>query len=177
MLGTVLGLLGGATQGTGQYLAGRKQRKVSQQENARQLQNAERAQQISNQNISAHGASAANSALAAGQQQRKQLMQELQGQQLFSPSVAPQMNVNARLRNAQQLNSRAALGSYNDWALRQTIQSILAQNELNKLYDQAVGDMALYDTRMDEAGSSYGALQGMGSGLSLAGGLGNALKG
>lgn len=132
------GLIGSAFQQRAQVEADRLVANARAFEMNKQKEYAEQAARIVAENAKQQGADTAKQRLAEGQANRLQAFEKI-GQQNIYGENQPQQNGMDALRTANLGKHRAVLGSYGDWALRDMIQKIQVQNELNKLYDSAQG--------------------------------------
>lgn len=110
----------------------------------RQKEYAQRAQNVITESAKFKGSDNAAELRKQGEANRLQAFDQVGRYNLFGGPAqvqpgAPTMLAHDVLRNNTSKKNRAVLGSYGDWALRDMIQNIQVQNELNRIGSFAGG--------------------------------------
>ena len=167
--GAIAQVAGGVMQAIAARVAQEKMLKEYKKELDRQRAYATEAKGVHDERLGTATVGTAQEQMEVGRQQR---LSDFAGvaKQNLAPTLNLQMTPQDRATFDVSTRNRAKFGSYSDWALKQAIQDIRTQQELNRVISFAGGTASVFPYREYKAQHSQDWLSTMGALLSSVGG-------
>ena len=171
--GAAANVVGGEMQGWASVLDKQAMFKAYKEELARQQAYRDEGAKLFQGDLNQSRPSYAQSQLDLGRSQREQSYSDIGRIPLSSTSSPTQTSTSAKRDKAftqMRGQERATLGSYSDWALKQTLNNIQNQEALRQLSNFAAGTAGIFPLKMYKAQHEWDALAEAGAAISSIGG-------